>query len=275
MNKNDDLGDRMKEYEARETTRAFLPMIPIYARIDGRGFSKFTKGLERPYDVRMSECMIETTAHLVDKTNAVTGYTQSDEISLCWLTESPKSEVFFKGKIQKMVSVLAGMTTAKFMQELAKNGLSDRLDRLPHFDCRVFQLPNKTEVANAFLWREQDAAKNAVSMAARSVYSHKELQGKSSSEMQEMLFERGINFNDYPAFFKRGTFLKRRTYDAVLTPEELSRIPEAHRPTGPVTRSRVERLEVPTFSKVVNRTGFIFDDENPKVYLSDLKELFA
>ena len=267
MNKNDDLGDRMKAYEARETSRAFLPMVPVYARIDGRGFSKFTKPFLRPYDTRMSRAMVETTKALVDKTNAIIGYTQSDEISLCWLTEDPKSELFFKGKIQKMVSVLAGMTTSYFIHSCLENEipLDYVIEKKPHFDARVFQLPTKFEVANAFLWREQDAAKNAVSMAARSVYSHKQLQGKSSPEMQEMLFERGINFNDYPAFFKRGTFVRREAFEATLSPEELSRIPEAHRPQGPVTRSRVVELDVPNFSKVINRTDFIFEGQTPMV----------
>ena len=39
----DALGDRMKAYERQETEQRFIPLLPIYARIDGRGFSKFTK----------------------------------------------------------------------------------------------------------------------------------------------------------------------------------------------------------------------------------------
>jgi len=57
----------MKEYEAQETARRFLPGLPIYARIDGRGFSKFTKGMDRPYDARMSNAMVSATKVLVAK----------------------------------------------------------------------------------------------------------------------------------------------------------------------------------------------------------------
>lgn len=261
---SDDLGDRMKGYERRETDRVFLPYIPIYARIDGRCFSAFTRGMERPYDKSMSDAMIAVTKALVDKTNAVCGYTQSDEISLAWWQEDPKSEIFFTGKTQKMVSILASMATAEFLIE-AMTRWPEKVTSRPTFDCRVFQLPNLTEGANAFLWRERDAVKNAISMAARHYYSHKALHLKSGAEMQEMLFQKGVNFNDYPAFFKRGTFVQRRRALREMTSEELARIPEQHRPTGPIERSEVRALEMPPFNKVPNRVDVIFRGATPEM----------
>lgn len=261
----DDLGDRMKAYEAAESERRLLPLCPIYARIDGRCFSSFTRGMDRPFDPVMTEAMIATASELVEQTHARIGYTQSDEISLVWLADSYKSEVFFGGKVQKMVSVLAALATAAFTRAILAGPYADRVLRLPHFDARVFSLPNKTEAANAVLWREMDATKNAVSMAARSVYSAKQLHGKKSAEMQEMLFAKGINFNDYPAFFKRGTFLRRVTRERELTGAEIAAIPEAHRPAPGQTfaRSSVERLEMPRFGSVTNREAVIFDGDEP------------
>lgn len=75
---SDDFGDRMKLYEMAEAGRKFMPLLPVIARIDGRSFSKFTKGLERPYDIRLSKLMVATTKFLVQETNANCGYTQSD-----------------------------------------------------------------------------------------------------------------------------------------------------------------------------------------------------
>ena len=92
--KLDALGDRLKAYEKMETEAKFLPTLPVYARIDGRCFSKFTRGMERPYDSVMSSMMQETTRYLVEQTGALTGYTQSDEISLVWYSDDPKSEIF-------------------------------------------------------------------------------------------------------------------------------------------------------------------------------------
>lgn len=74
------LGQRMKGYEKRETEMEFLPLLPVYARIDGRSFHTFTRGMKRPYDENLSRAMIETTKYLVEHTHAKVGYTQSDEI---------------------------------------------------------------------------------------------------------------------------------------------------------------------------------------------------
>ena len=101
-----DLGDRMKSYEQKEAGRRFMSLLPVCARIDGKGFSKFTKGLDRPYDRGMSEIMSKTMAYLTQETQASIGYTQSDEISLVWYSPNAKSQIFFDGRIQKMVSVL-------------------------------------------------------------------------------------------------------------------------------------------------------------------------
>lgn len=261
----DALGDRMKAYEAREVDRRFLPMCPVYARIDGRNFSAFTRGMERPFDLAMTELMIATTEALVEETHARIGYTQSDEISLVWLAERSDSSLFFDHRIAKMTSVLASYSAAAFMYRLLGSGHSHRANLCPHFDCRVFQLPTRAEAANVFLWREQDATKNAISMAARSVYSHAALDHKSGPEMQEMLFAKGINFNDYPAFFKRGTFVRRETVWRGFTDEELARIPEKHRPAadGQIQRSAVVRLEMPRFGGVTNREAVIFDGAEP------------
>lgn len=269
----DDFGDRMKRYEAVETERCFIPLLPIYARIDGRCFSAFTRGLDRPFDVRITRAMIETAKFLVEQTHARIGYTQSDEISLVWLQERYDSETFFGGKIQKLTSVLASLATAKFQHVCLEDAvLADRVRRqIPVFDCRVFQLPNRTEAANAFLWREKDATKNAISMAARHYYPHRQLHGQSSSAMQEMIFQKGQNFNDYPAFFKRGTFVRRVTLEREFTPEELARIPEKHRPPPGklVSRSSVIEIEMPVFTKVTNREAVIFDGAFPVTLLAE------
>jgi tRNA(His) guanylyltransferase len=263
---NGDLfGDRMKEYESRETSRKFLPLAPVYARLDGKCFSSFTRGMDRPFDALMTRCMVETTKHLVKETAALIGYCQSDEISLVWQMPDTKTEMLYDGKVFKLTSVLASMATAKFMAVAHEHWPEKVMRELPVFDARVFELPNQTEAANAILWRERDATKNAISMATRSVYSANDMHGKSSNEMQEMLFAKGINFNDYPAFFKRGTFVQRRRVFKELDLETLARIPEKHRPIGPIERHEIVELEMPSFTKVVNRVGVVFGGEDPQV----------
>lgn len=261
----DNMGDRLKGYEKAESGRRFMPLLPVYARIDGRSFSKFTKGMNRPYDLRMSRAMIDTTKQLVTQTDALMGYTQSDEISLVWYSDRADSQIFFDGKIQKMVSVLAAIASVSFLENYKSMfGILGAIDKLPHFDARVFQLPNKMELANTFLWREQDATKNAISMAAHSMFSHNQLHGKNGSEQQEMMWQAGTNFNDYPDFFKRGTFVRRQLVEVELPDEEYIAIPESFRPVSRmVQRHRMVELDMPSFGTVTNRIGVIFDKEDP------------
>jgi tRNA(His) guanylyltransferase len=256
---SDDLGDRMKAYEAVETARRLDISLPIYARIDGRGFSRFTRGMARPFDPAMTAAMIATAEHLVSETHAKIGYTQSDEISLVWLCDTPESDMFFSGKVLKLVSVLASMAAAKFAR-VCPPGYEDRL---PHFDARVFSLPDRDEAANAILWRALDARKNAVSMVAQANFSHRQLHRKGQTDMLEMLGEIGVDFESYPDAFKRGTFLRRETSERHLTEAELACIPEPHRPTGPVLRFEIVTVDMPPFNRVANRVGVIFDGETP------------
>jgi tRNA(His) guanylyltransferase len=271
----DEMGDRLKAYETVETERRLDPALPIYARIDGRSFSRFTCGMRRPYDQRMINTMVDTTKLLVKGNHARIGYTQSDEISLVWLFDTPNSEPLFGGKVHKLTSVLASMATSCFLACLRLHFAPEEAEKLaallPHFDARVFSLPTEMEAANTFLWRAMDARKNAVSQAARAVYSAKELHGKDQTAMRAMLQAKGIELEDYPACFKRGTFVRRVTFERAFTPEELVRIPEQHRPAPEtlVTRSEVRTVPMPEFSKVQNRVEVIFDGAEP--ILGDVK----
>ncbi len=263
---SDDLGDRQKMLEQAEAGRRFLPLLPIMIRLDGKNFSSYTKNFLRPYDARLSECMVAVTTALVDEANARIGYTQSDEISLVLYSDTYNSQVFFDGKIQKLVSVLASMCSAFFARELPKTMTqAEAIPKEPAiFDCRAWTVPTKWEAANALLWREQDATKNAISMAARHYFSHKSLFKKTGSQIQERLFsEAGVNFNLYPNFFKRGTFVQRRKTMRTLSEIELARIPEAYRPTCPVERTEIVKLDMPPFAKVTNRNEVVFDGAEP------------
>jgi tRNA(His) 5'-end guanylyltransferase len=268
---HDDFGDRMKAYEAMETARVLDRDVPIYARIDGRSFSSFAHGMRRPFDLRMTAAMVGTMKHLVGETHARIGYTQSDEISLVWSCDSPERQPLFGGKVHKLTSVLASMAAASFASEIRlafEPEVSERLlAALPHFDCRVFSLPSKTEAANALLWRAMDARKNAVSMATRSVYSAKQMHGKDQSAMRAMLADKGIEFEDYPASFKWGTWARRVTFDRGFTAEELARIPEKHRPPpdSVVARSEVRTIAMPEFHRVSNRVAVVFDGASPLI----------
>lgn len=237
---HDTLGNRMKEYEFLSTSRQLMPNCPVYARIDGRAFHTFCRGLEKPYSKAFIEVMQETCKFLVKETNACLGYVQSDEISLGWenFVKAP-----FDGRVQKLESSLASLASARFIYTILRGivrGIENEHDldtmlakvdqNLPSFDCRVFNVPTMTELANCFLWRENDAIKNSISGMALNFYSHKELQNKNSDEKIHMMRMKGHCFHeDTDPAFMRGTFYHRENYLKALTDEEVARIPEKQR----------------------------------------------
>ncbi len=246
--KNDALGDRMKEfYEDR--TRIKLPRRTYtIIRIDGKAFHTYTKGLTRPFDEGLIEDMNATTAYLCKNIQgAKFGYVQSDEISLV-LTDFDDlgTHAWFDNNLQKMVSVAASMATSEFnrlrMMRMMRNSQiflepeHIKAMRMAEFDARAFQIPFIDEVENYFIWRQQDAVRNSISSVAQSLYSTKELHGVKTDGMQELIFQKGINWNDYDFRLKRG---------AVIGKVEVT----ATNDNGTFTRNKWQVVETPTFTK--------------------------
>lgn len=200
------LGDRMKAYERRET-EAFLPHLPIVVRVDGHNFSTYTEDLARPFDGRLANVMRSVTMHLVEETNALVGYTQSDEISLILHGPYGGPDVHFGGKPHKIVSRCASMATAAF-HAFAHVALPPGR-AIAQFDCRAHVVPSLDEAANYLLWRELDATNNSVQGAAQAHYPQRELASKGRAELMDMLHAKGVNWNDYPVHFRRGVYARR------------------------------------------------------------------
>lgn len=269
----DDLGDRMKMYEGVEAGRRLMPLLPALARIDGRSFSTFTRDLARPFDPRMSRLMVETTRHLVHETNARIAYTQSDEITLVLASDDIATQIYFDGRIQKMVSQLAAQATVVFNDLLPdflpEKAAQRRAGSIPTFDCRVWNVPNETEATNTLLWREQDATRNSIESAARNQYSQAELHEKNCERMLEMLREKGIDWDQYPAYFQRGTYLRRQVVRRPFTADEIEQLPPKHKarldPALVVERNEIHPIEMPPLVTVKNRVDVVFRGAEPVV----------
>lgn len=176
----------------------------------------------------------------------VLGYTQSDEITLILTDyKKLTSDAYFDNEVQKIASITASMATMKFnkifsdkiqteiialyakanpdkeisladldffIKKMIGEGHDPILcahvkaqERGAMFDSRCFNIP-KEEVTNLVLWRQLDATRNSIQMVGNANFSQKELDGKTCSDIQEMLFsQKGINWNDYPTECKRGT----------------------------------------------------------------------
>lgn len=237
--KKDELGNRMKtHYEDR--TRFMLPRRAYtIMRIDGKAFHTYTIGLKEPFDDGLIEDMDATACYLCKNIQgAKFAYVQSDEISIL-ITDFDKigTNAWFDNNIQKMVSIASSLATAEFnrlrlkrnvelMLKFSINKVSDNnetvinraanfIDRfkLATFDARVFTIPLEEEVVNYFVWRQQDTVRNSIQSVAHSMYSTNELKHKNGSEMQEMIFQKGINWNDYAPRYKRGRFISKHPMD--------------------------------------------------------------
>lgn len=208
---NDSLGDRMKTYEA-VTRTILLPHSYTILRVDGRAFHAYLRHVDRPYDATFIADMGKVACGLCrEVSGAVFAYGQSDEISILLDDTAPQAQPWFGGVTQKMASVAASLATAILIFYRGSRGL-------PHFDARVFTLPSAAEVQNYFIWRQRDAVRNSVSMAAQAKFSPAQLHGKNSGQMQEMLFaEHGINWNDYPDDQRRGWVVTRSVRETEST----------------------------------------------------------
>ena len=236
MSVHDDLGTRMKEFYEQVPKTRLVRRMPVAIRIDGKAFHTFTRGFRKPFDHILIKTMQETTKYLCENIQGcVFGFTQSDEITLILVDyQKLTSSAWFDYEVQKLCSISASMATMafnKFFERNAENyiqncatdyetnGLYEKgtpeyqlceiyqkaAEKGAMFDARCFNIP-KEEVTNLIYWRQLDATRNSIQMVGQANFSHKELQNKSCNDIQDMLHEqKGINWNDYPTIYKRGT----------------------------------------------------------------------
>jgi tRNA(His) 5'-end guanylyltransferase len=242
---NDELGKRLKSYYEEIPKTKLMRRTPVAIRIDGKAFHTFTRSFEKPFDKVLIKAMQETMKYLCENIQGcVLGYTQSDEITLILVDyKKLNSSAWFDYEVQKMCSIAASMATMAFNKAFDKEVTKFYLqyaeeDKPAHeafkdmnklhqyviydnacsngamFDARVFNIP-KEEVTNLLYWRQVDAARNSIQMAARAYFSHNECNNKNQSQLQEMLFqEKGINWNDYPTHLKRGSCCIKEYYQS-------------------------------------------------------------
>lgn len=266
----DELGDRMKAYESVESSRKLDQNTPIVARIDGRGFSKFTKGFDKPFDKRLNSAMNFAASKLVESTHANVGYTQSDEITLIWKvdrTENPEAQVIFGGRVQKLVSVLAGLASSAFYSQMDHMGFGRTVrERMPHFDCRVWNVPSEEEAVNTLMWRYLDARKNAVSIFTRQYVGHKDMQGLDGKAQLAKAYENGApKFSEIVAPAERfGRIFRRTKVEQPFPMQAFNAMPIEKRASAPKTVNRtVIRQDVWDMANISNLSDCVFYGAEP------------
>lgn len=249
----DAIGDRMKNfYEGR--SRIELPRKAYtLLRIDGKSFKNYTRNLKRPFDDDLMEDMDLTAAYLCKNImGAKFAFVQSDEISILLTDfEEITTQAWFDNNLQKMCSISASMATSKFNQ-LRMQRFQDFNFKSAEFDSRVFQIPSKSEVENYFNWRQKDTTRNSISSVAQSLYSHSQLNGKNTDQMQELIFQKGINWDKYKPKYKRGRLITKETFE--------KKADNSTKKSANSIRTRWVSTEVPVFTKDKNFLKNIIPD---------------
>lgn len=203
----DAIGARIKRYE-QVYNHTLTPRSCLFIRVDGKAFHTYTRGMKRPYDVRIIEAMRYAAKKTITHMQGVKGaYIQSDECTFM-LTDFDELETqgWFNYELNKVVSISASAYTMYFNQAMRAAGITKEA----MFDSRAFIVP-QDDAPNVFIWRQRDWQRNSVQMLARSLYSQKELQGKNVQELRSMILDKGTDWHGLPGQLKNGTFLFNAT----------------------------------------------------------------
>ena len=209
--KFEQLDGRMRRLEVYHSQQVLPQAWPIL-RVDGRSFSRLTeKNFEKPFDLGFHQAMVKAAGRLLEEMHGLYAYTESDEISVLLSKDSR----LFDREQEKLVSLSAATASATlsliFQQEV-------------HCDSRLCVAANPEMVVDYFQWRQADATRCCLNgwcywtlrQEGKSVgEATAELHGRPFSWKNEMLFQRGINFNELPCWQKRGSGLYWQTYQKV------------------------------------------------------------
>jgi tRNA(His) 5'-end guanylyltransferase len=205
----DDFADKLRSQEIYQSQR-FLPGAWVILRVDGRGFSGLTEAhYTKPFDERFRDHMHAAATALMEDMQGALAYVQSDEISVLL----PPDWDLFDRRQEKAVSLAAAIAAAHF---------SLAAGRAVQFDGRAWVGCRADDVADYFCWRQADATRCALSTTAYWVLRNegqtvrqatRALEGATISQKNELLFERGVNFNELPVWQRRGAVIVWETYE--------------------------------------------------------------
>jgi tRNA(His) guanylyltransferase len=218
------LGSRIKQIE--QSVDHIVGKGPLVVRLDGVGFSRFTKGIHKPFDVRFAAAMESTAKDLLERFPACLVFHQSDEFSIVFPTqhEALGQGHLYGGRIQKIVSVLASFGSARFNHYLLQQNFSDcgpeveerMKSAMGHFDARVLPCPDAESAMWSIYWRSAvDGPRNAVRMLAQAHFSHHQLHKQSTLDMIQLLSSLHIDSCDPKWLY--GTVFKKKsvTFEAM------------------------------------------------------------
>lgn len=195
--------------ESHEIFSALAIYPPVFLRIDGRSFHRLTRTCEKPFDARFHAAMTGTCRRLLAESglDPLFAYTFSDEINL-YCTALP-----FGGRVEKLDSIAASYAASAFALEY---GCGEPVA----FDSRI--VPATPEYAVEYLaMRQAEAWRNHINAYCQAALidegrtpreAARILRGMKAAAMHDLMFARGVNLNETPAWQRRGTLVGHGDY---------------------------------------------------------------
>lgn len=207
-----------------ERENFLLPATYIVIRVDGKGFHKFSEHYKfsKPNDEKALNVMNQAALSMVKQFPDIQlAYGDSDE----YLFLLRKSCDLFERREMKLVSTFSSFMSVHYVMQWNAEFPEKPIEnaRLPTFDARAVVYPNAGIVRDYFSWRQVDCHINNLYNTAfwnlvtkcnlTGQQAEQELMGTLAKDKNEILYARcGINYNNEPEIFKKGTVIVRE-YD--------------------------------------------------------------
>lgn len=239
-------------YKKEEITKSFFENVsfsflkrnlPMIISVSGENYPEFIKDFQKPYDPIFISAMQKTLLQLCERIpGCIFGYTEAFDLTLVIMPPANiESTSWYSLDTQRIVSLAASITAMEFNRTFEKSaksyvlggnnfdetkkinamqGYVNAIDKGAVFSAKCFNL-SPDEIYKYIYARQKESIGISVKAAARTFFKENELVGKSSSDIQFMIFDKaGINFDDYPAAFKHGSAcLKNYSIDGSLFSE--------------------------------------------------------
>ncbi|KAH8283675.1 hypothetical protein KR018_011653 [Drosophila ironensis] len=206
----------VKSFEQDDT---ILPNVWIVIRIDGKKFHKFsqTHDFDKPNDENALNVMNAAAMTVMQEfRDIVLAYGQSDEYSFVFRKETTA----FKRRAAKLLTYVTSLFSSSYVMQWPR-WKTTTLTYAPCFDGRVVLYPSEENLRDYLSWRQADVHVNNLYNTAfwklvlekglTNQQAEERLRGTFSSDKNELLFQEfGINYNNMPAMFRKGTILLRK-----------------------------------------------------------------
>ncbi|KAK5645858.1 hypothetical protein RI129_004322 [Pyrocoelia pectoralis] len=203
-----------------ESEDRLLPNCWIVIRIDGKNFHKYSSkhNFKKPNDLRALHLMNRSALCVMKEyKDIVLSYGESDEYSFVFRKETE----LHNRRGSKLLTQVTSLFSSSYVFHWRNYFNDQSMLYPPFFDGRVVLYPTDENLKDYLCWRQVDTHINNLyntvfwNLVQKGNLTNREAQerliGTFSSDKNEILFsEFGINYNNEPIIFRKGTILLRK-----------------------------------------------------------------